>query len=413
MFVLIWFLDIIRVNLHFLNPFNETIRDYEITDIVYSRLRDQKINSDSRIVLVNTGLPDRDTLRMMIDRIREAGAKVIAVDLLLSERKNTHTDSLLRLSMQRMENIVLGMEIDGYTDESGVFKIQKGCDTFFCDHVYSGFINFIAVDSSSTIRYFSPREMTTEGEALSFAVRTAKLYDPQAAERLFNRDKKVEEIYYTGNEDQFVQYEPRDILDTTIDLRQGFLDKIVLIGFLGNYTWDKDRHLTPLNHHYTGRNTPDMYGMVIHANIARMILDNTYVRELSFWANLLLTFVFCYFNIHLFYQIFRRVSLPYQFITRFLQLGEIIILFFIVAVLFHFYRIKMDVAYWITALLLTFDAVKFYDNIIRKRFSLLSRIPHEFPSTKKVPKRAEKPAEKPKEEPPLAKDTPAKTTVKE
>jgi hypothetical protein len=142
-----------------------------------------------------------------------------------------------------------------------------------------------------------------------------------------------------------------------------------------------------------------MYGMVIHANIVRMILDNTYVRELSFWVNLLLTFVFCYFNIHLFYKIFRRVSIPYQFITRFLQLGEIIILFFIVALLFHFYRVKMEVAYWITALLLTFDAVKFYDNGIRKRFGFLSRIPYELPPVQKAVKKPVAVVEAPQQEP--------------
>ena len=395
MFLLIWVLDVIRINLHFLNPFNETIRDYEITDIVYSRLRDAKLKPDPRIVLVNSGQPSRDTLRMMIDRIVEAEPKVLALDIMFSARKNHQTDSLLRESMLRMENVVLAMEIDGYNEETGIFNLSRNCDTFFCDYLYSGFVNFITNDTS-TIRLFSPREMTKDGECLSFPVQTARLFDPEATNRLLKRNNKVEEIFYFGNENQFVQCEVHDILDTTQDLRTRLKDKIVLIGFLPLDAWEKpllDRHYTPLNSRYTGRNTPDMYGMVIHANIIRMILDNTYVREPSFWLNLLLTFIFCYFNIHLFYQIFRRVSLPYQFITRFLQLGEIIILFFIVALLFHFHRIKIDAAYWITALLLTFDAVKFYDNGLRKRFVFLSRIPYELPPAPKKIKRPDKVAE--------------------
>lgn len=414
MFVLIWVLDIIRINLHFLNPFNETIRDYEITDIVYSRLRDEKTKFDDRIVLVNTGRPNRDTLRMVVDRMVDAGARVIAIDVMLSEQKNHYSDSLLRRSLQRIENTVLAIELSGYNLETDKLEYQTGCDTFFCDYVYSGYINFVVSDTGSTVRYFSPRQKNDDGDYLAFSTLTAKLFDPKAAERLFKRNKEVEEIYYFGNEAQFFQYESKDILDpdATDIVNKRVRDKIVLIGFLGNYAYDDDRHYTPLNYHYTARNTPDMYGVVIHANIIRMILDCSYVRELSPWANLMLTFVFCYFNIHLYYEVFRRVSLPYQFITRFLQLGEIILLFFVVAFLFHFYRIKMDVAYWITALLLTFDAVKFYDNGIRKRIPLLNRIPYALPSMSKTPKREKKPIEKPAEEHVVATPPPVKTETK-
>lgn len=392
MFILIWVLDIIRLNLHFLNPFNETIRDYEITDIVYSRLRDKRIELDDRIVLINTGRPDRDTIRMLLDRIVAASPRVVALDILFDGRKDARTDSLLRNSLTRTENIVIGVQLDGYDEESGMFKFQTGCDSFFCNYVYSGFVNLIG-DDTSTIRYFSPRETTADGECLSFPVQTARLFDPAATDHLLRRNKAIEEIYYTHNSDQFVQYEVSDILDTTLDLRSQLKDKIVLIGFLGTYAWGDpllDRHYTPLNPRYTGRNTPDMYGIVIHANVIRMILDKTYVRELSFGVNLLLTFVFCYFNIHLFYQIFRRVSLPFQFITRFLQLGEIIILFFVVSLLFHFYRIKIEVSYWISALLLTFDAIKFYDNGIRKKVPFVAKIPYTLPPISKPAKKIEK-----------------------
>ncbi|MBN8677507.1 MAG: CHASE2 domain-containing protein [Chitinophagales bacterium] len=416
MFALIWILDVIRINLHFLNPFNESIRDYQITDIVYSRLRDKRIAVDNRIVMVNTGQPSRDTLAMLVNRIREAGAKVIAIDIMLEERKNPVTDSILLTSLTSMENVVLAMEIDGVNDETGIFSIQKSCNPYFCDNVYSGFINFITNDTS-TVRIFSPKEMTTTGECLSFPVQAARLYDQEAADRLFKRGNKVEEIYYFGNEDQFVQCEQTDILDTSRNLQGIIKDKIVLIGFLPIDSWDKpmrDRHYTPLNARYTGRNTPDMYGIVIHANIIRMILDNTYVVEPSWGLNLLLTFLICYFNIHLYYQIFRRVSVPYHFVTRFLQIGETVILFFLVALLFHFYRIKIDAGYWITALLLTFDAVKFYDNGIKKRIPLFNKIPYELPlSVKKKKTQPEKnSAEKSSDEPPVVEKPDNKSSEK-
>jgi len=410
MFVLIWGLDVIRINLHFLNPFNETIRDYEITDIVYSRLRDKKIKLDDRIVLVNSGAPpSRDTLRMALDRIVAAGAKVISFDITFEERKNHHIDSLFRLSLLSMENIVLANIIADLNEDGKTFKSQIACDTFFSNYINTGYVNFVDADSS-TIRYISPREKTLEEECLSFAARTVLMYDPAAAERLFKRKNEIEEIFYTGDENQFVHLDIRQVLTDELDLPATFGGKIVLIGFIPTDQSNRpieDKHYTPLNPRYTGHNTPDMYGIVIHANIIRMFLDNTYIHELSFGVNLLLTFIFCYFNIHLYYQIFRRVSLPFQFITRFLQLGEIILLFFIVALLFHYFRIKMDVAYWITGLLLTFDAVKFYDNGIRKRSKLLSSIPYELPPIAKKPKQIETPDEKLVEEPPVTHVEPA------
>ncbi|MCC7466715.1 MAG: CHASE2 domain-containing protein, partial [Saprospiraceae bacterium] len=371
----------------------------------------------NRIVLVNTGQTSRDTLAMLVNRIAEAGASVISIDIMLEEKKHPVTDSILRESLLSMEKVVLAIEIDGLNEETGVFSTQKSCNPYFCDHVYSGFINFITNDTS-TVRIFSPKEMTAHGECLSFPVQVARLHDPAAAEFLFQRNNKVEEIYYFGNEDQFVQCELYDILDTTRNIKPLLQGKIVVIGFLPTDAWDRqlrDRHYTPLNSRYTGRNTPDMYGIVIHANIIRMILDRIYVIEPSWSLNLLLTFFICYFNIHLYYQIFRRVSVQYHFMTRFLQIGETIILFFLVALLFHFYRIKIEAAYWITALLLTFDAVKVYDNGIKKRFALFNRIPYELPvrekrRTKKEPGAPPKPdtaATEPKPEIDEAKPTKA------
>jgi CHASE2 domain-containing sensor protein len=392
-FIVIWCFDLIRLNLHFLDPFNKGLKDYEVTDIVYSKLRDENIELEKRIVLVNTGKPNRDTLRLMLDRIIAAQPKCIAIDLLLSERKQHLSDSLLQNTLKSYENIVLGTRLDQFNDAKNQFDAVADCDTFFCDHAHSGFTNFPSNDTK-TIRIFSPRENTAEGEALAFAVRAAKLYDPERVDQLFARKNSTEEIFYTGGEDHYLQFEPSNILDTTIDLRPLLEGKMVLFGFLGSYSWDDpllDKHFTPLNSHYTGRNIPDMYGVIIHANIVRMILDGQYVREFSHWVNLLLTFIFCYFNIHLFYKIHQRVSVPYHFVTRFLQLAEIIALFFLVALAFHFFRFRIDFALGITALLLTFDVIKFYENILRKKIPALNKIPERLPE--KLAAKKQKPAE--------------------
>jgi hypothetical protein len=117
-----------------------------------------------------------------------------------------------------------------------------------------------------------------------------------------------------------------------------------------------------------------------------MVLDGKYIRELSHWVNLLLTFIFCYINVHLFYKFFRKVSVSYHFTSRFLQLAEILALFFIVALSFHYFRFKLDLGLAITSLALTFDMVKFYANTVRARVPFLKDLPDYLPE-RIIPKR--------------------------
>ena len=60
-------------------------------------------------------------------------------------------------------------------------------------------------------------------------------------------------------------------------------DKIVLLGFMGINLNDKtfeDIFFTPLNERYAGKSFPDMYGVVIQANIISMILNKKYINTM-------------------------------------------------------------------------------------------------------------------------------------
>ena len=87
-FLVIGVLSLIRLNIHFLDPFTQGIKDFDLTDIVYSRLRNQEVRLDDRIVLVNTGQPDRALMAAMLKRISEAQPKVIGIDVLYAGRQN-------------------------------------------------------------------------------------------------------------------------------------------------------------------------------------------------------------------------------------------------------------------------------------------------------------------------------------
>ena len=77
--------------------------------------------------------------------------------------------------------------------------------------------------------------------------------------------------------------------------------KIVLIGYLGENLVDSlschDKYFTPLNENYVGRSMPDMYGVVIHANIVSMILNDSYIYNLDNYLIVFFALFLCYVNI--------------------------------------------------------------------------------------------------------------------
>lgn len=97
----------------------------------------------------------------------------------------------------------------------------------------------------------------------------------------------------------------------------------------------KDRYYTPLNERSSGRSIPDMFGVIIHANIISMLLDEDYIDDVPEW--LLYLFSFLYF-----YQLlyFLKVVEKNFFTVAFIRLIQILQFVFIFLLHFTFVRIK-------------------------------------------------------------------------
>ncbi len=376
-FSFIGVLDFIRLNLHFLDPFNYGIKDYEITDIVFSRFKDEAVPFQRNIALVDIGDPDREDLARVIDRAAAAGARVIGIDVMLQGRKDPAVDSLLKASICRAGNVVLATRLSDYQEREKVFRIEAACDTFFSNCGTMGYANFVANDTY-TVRFFSPYEKSRQGEAVAFAVEIARKYDPASVRRLEQRQNRLERINYLGDSTSFATWELATLLDTTVDLSGVLSDKAVLIGYLGGSNGESgrlfDRFFTPLNPKYSGRSLPDMYGLIIHANILNMILEGDYIYEPPRWLNRLLAFIYCYLNVILIHWIYSHFNEAFHGITRVLQLIEFVLIFFIIAWMFHFFRVKVDFGLGILAMVLAYDFVMIYESLIRKKVPVLEKL---------------------------------------
>ena len=166
--VVILLMNIIRLNLHFIDPFNYSLKEYETTDIVYSQLQSDEIQSELQVILVNTERPSRTELAQLIDHISATEPKAIGIDILLEGRKEWKEDSLLQASIKRANNLVLGVALNRYIDSLELFESVDRCDPFFGEYSHTGYVNFPS-NETRTIRYFSPVEKTLEGEKKAYS----------------------------------------------------------------------------------------------------------------------------------------------------------------------------------------------------------------------------------------------------
>ena len=395
-FLAMWVFSFIHIDHHRLDPFTYGIRDYDVTDIVYSRLRKTETILDDRIVLVNTGNPDRMVLHKMLERIEAAQPRVVGIDLFLDSEKDSLTDALLQRTFQKNNNIVLVTSLENFDEEKGYFEREGSCHPMFREFTKTGFSNFPA-NRTQTIRMFSPETNVQNYKARSFATEISLIYDSTSFKSLKKRGNELERIHFNANEDSFLKFEPEVVLDSAVDLSKVMKDKIVLIGYLNDFQPDDpivDRFFTPLNQKYAGRTIPDMYGLVLHANIIRMLLDRDYVNYFPKWATFIFALALVYANTFFFFWNYKYFwyfkSFPkilYRW-AHLIQVIEIALLFLLTAWIFYAYKTRIDFTVAIVGLLLAFDLCIIY-YYLTQNIRILGKVPDHFPirhRKKKTPK---------------------------
>ncbi len=392
--LVIWGLNSIRLNLHYIDPFNNGIKEYEITDIVYSYLSQDTSPQEDRLVIVNSGRPDRMKIARVVERLIAADTKVIGLDFYFDSVTGTAEDTLLQQILKEHQNIVLACALEDKNTTDDELEGITAVDTFFSNYATLGYGNFPS-NETKTIRVFSPREMIKGDYVQAFTTAILGKYDPALQEQFLQRNKDLEPIYFTGHKADFIAQNLDWVLDSLTDaeVRAVFEDKIALIGYAPDDVWANpllDRHYSPINKSYDTKTIPDMFGIVIHANVLSMILNGTFIRQFPEWLALLISILLCYFNVVIIRWIYKYFHEAFHGITRALQLVEFILLFFLIAVLFYYYRMKIDLGVGILAVVLAYDFIMIYESLIRPRIPFLQRIP-EYPLLPRAQEAAEVP----------------------
>jgi len=389
------------------DPLGKALGDMEITDITFSKLRLQTPPVDTNVTIINIGMLNRAQLAEQIRVISQFKPRVIGIDsffdcvncgggeidsICCPRAYDTLSNLLLANAIAEAGNVVLVTKllqskqlIQKYGDIDKYDSLRQ-TDAMIRGNAFEGYAS-LETDADhqedlKTCRRFNPAmEMEDGTEELAFSVKIAMLFDSVKTKKFLARKKHSEVINYRGNVPDVHQASAPEFANryTYLDWYDAFnpdsflpsiiKDKIVLFGFMGenmdDTSWD-DKFITPLNKDYAGKTRPDMYGVVVHANIISMILGEDYVDELAPWQELAIAFLVCFFNVALFIKITRKIPLWFDGLSILLQLVQIVICTFLMMYIFYWLNFKLNLTYTLAALALVGTCFELYNGVFRE-----------------------------------------------
>ncbi len=364
-FVIIWLFSLLPVNLGLFNPLRNALYDFDLNDIAFSKLNNDRA-ADTNIVIVNIGYLNRLELANLITKIKNFNPKVVGIDAFFKENKDPISDSLLEDAINLDGNTVLVNNLGDYNKNKKQYENLASSISRFSNNSFAGYANLPSKDASSltTVRLFKPRSNVRDSLVNAFAVQIVKLYDPVSYNYLLQRKNDFETINYRGNADKFFYIDGTnpENLDNAYFIR----NKIVLLGFLGSYPSNRileDIYYTPLNKNYAGKTVPDMYGVVIHANIISMILDKDYINSFPSWIELLLAMVLCYLNVVIL-NLIKEIKIDWLNLAGVItKTVEFILLLFIDLEIFIRFHFKISITLMLASIVLISNAQTIYEII--------------------------------------------------
>jgi CHASE2 domain-containing sensor protein len=393
------------------DPISQALTDFEMTDYAFSNLRPDPL-VDERIVIVNIGNLERRDVAQQINLISQFKPKVIGIDSYfncegrLRDSVNcpalldTLGNLLLEDAIKQAGNVVLVSKLLQKTKTTlnpDAFDVQDSVeysDIGFSLYAKHGFANLITdppavyQEDVKQCRAFVPKYTLYDEDHYAFAVQMCMLFDSAKAKRFLARNKEEEFINYRGNV-EFQDTRLKSLLNkemattrypqmfSAIDVDQLFnldfdstlfKDKIVIMGFLGDYFGDpawNDKYFTPLNKKVAGRANPDMFGVVVHANIVSMILNEDYVSALTKWQKYAIAFLVCFFTVALFITIDRNLPAWFDTLSVTIQIVQILTISGLIVYFFAYFTFKLDLTITLAASALvgpSYDIYKGFQN---------------------------------------------------
>jgi len=361
-FIFIFSLHEIPLNLGTLNPIKLALKDFDMNDLSYAKLNMAKNTPmDSNIVVVNIGEAKRGEIAMIIDKAATYHPKVMALDAVFDSAKTDDLagDSMLNASFRRNKNLVVGAK---YIEDTATEKLIL-TRNYFKDAVPNyGFVNFPS-EENETIRYFTPiKEQEGSKEIIpSFTAAILKQYKPEAYERFVHHGDHETLINYTRRPEKYLIYDASGMMLDQID-SNAFKGKILLLAYV-NFDPNniEDKKFTPMNEKFYGKSVPDMNGIFVHANIISMALEDNYIKHLPLWLTILLPVLICWLHMSFFLRYYLENHIWFHLVAKIAQVASVIFFVWLGIYLFDKYRLKVDFKLSLVVIIMAVDVIYFYE----------------------------------------------------
>jgi CHASE2 domain-containing sensor protein len=305
--LLIFLLSFLFINISFFNPMKKAIKDFSFLDVYYAKNFNASNTINKDIIIINAEHRSRFELSYLLENVSKAQPKVIGVDIIFKDKKDTSSDSLLLKSLN-YSNVVNSYLIDNKTLTTS-FSQPLNDDNL-------GFVNFNFDNKTNVIRDFIGIKKIDTQEYRSFPSEVAELYLNEKWDSDYYNSKisRRNRIKYYGRQDSFMSFGFDEFM--LLSDKSIIRDKIVLIGYLGGPMGSEydveDKHFTPLNTTVSGKSNPDMFGIVIHANIINMLINKDFMFTVSnFWI-IVFSFFTMFFAIMYFLWLQENVGISFK-----------------------------------------------------------------------------------------------------
>ena len=283
-------LYLISDKINVLEKFSVALSDIDFTDMYYQYERNA--DRDTNIVIVNISLIPRQDIGKLINKISKLNPKVIGADIFFDVRNDTlnpsGTDTLVQ-QIKDVNNLVLVSSYRG-TDRFGRDSIETQSPRIG-KYVKQGIANFnVPKDDPEfgTLRSFSPYIKINGENHLSFSFLVASYFDSTLTKYATHDDMFIKWYGYAYNENfrfddrgVFRSFDWNEVVDNSFD-KTNIENKIVILGFLGESIGSLavgEMFYSPMNHKIIGRSLADLYGVELHANAIKMIIDKEFIKQ--------------------------------------------------------------------------------------------------------------------------------------
>lgn len=390
------------------DPIGQALSDVELSDIAFSTLRDDP-PIDTNIVIVNIGLLPRGLVARQIENIAACKPRVIGIDsffncpggatdsLSCPELYDTAAYNSFARAIKKAGNVVMVtklLQTDSLIRRLGdvsIYDSLEHTDEKLREGSIEGYASLEteAADQEDlkSCRRFNPTVSVNGTDHFAFSVQMARIYDSTKVNKLLARNNFSEIINYRGNimdwhgassyAGRYMVLDVEQALDTSQFVPSMLKDKVVIMGFLGedlmDTSWD-DKFFTPLNKIYAGKSRPDMYGVVVHANIVSMILNEDYIDELAQWQEYSIAFIVTFLNMALFFWINRRLPLWYDALSLTAQLAQVLLFSFLMISFMAWFDFKLNITITLAAAALVGTCFELYNSVIKAIISFLAEL---------------------------------------